>query len=98
MVNHSSRLPFCAELLYHRADVGFPREGFVLCEIVGREVWNWDAKLVQQFGGFGEFVAMHKRLAIGPGPLVGCEGVALRLFEIADGLPEQCQVARREPA
>lgn len=70
------------------ADVGFPGERFVLGWVVGREVGDGDVHLLEQFGGLGEFVAVHIRLAVGPSPFVGGQRVSLHLRGVAEGEPE----------
>src|ERR1017187_8055617 len=60
----------------------------VLGWVVGRKVGNLRAELLQQGAGFGQFVAMNVGLAIRPRPLVGREGVLLRLLAVADGEPQ----------
>ena len=75
------------------AKIGLPREGFVFGGIVGRQVGKGHAQLVQQLRGFGELVAEHIRLAIGPAQGVGGQGVVLGLVEIAKRLPNPCEGA-----
>src|ERR1700722_9560480 len=86
---------FRSELFDRGADVGFPREGFVLARVVGGKVWNRYAKLIQQFGCLGERAAVHIRLSISPGRLVGFHGVVLSWFEISDGPAEECECVMR---
>ena len=62
---------FLRRKLFHGgADVGLPGEGFVLVGVVGREVRDGHVELREQFGGLGELVTVHIRLAVGPGRLV----------------------------
>jgi len=84
-----------AEFFDGGADVGFPGERFVLVRVVGREVGDGDVHLLEQFGGLGEFVAVHIRLAVGPGPPVGGQRVGLRLLGVAKGEPELGEEAMR---
>ena len=78
-----------------RADVIFPRQFLVLGGVIGREVRDADFHLSEQFGGLGEFVAVHIRLAVGPGPFVRGEGVVFCLFGVAESEPELGKEAMR---
>ena len=78
-----------------RADVIFQLQLLVHGGVVGWEVGDGDVHLSEQFGGLGEFVAVHIRLAVGPGPFVRGEGVVFCLFGVAESEPELGKEAMR---
>ena len=49
----------------------------MLVRVVRRELRNRNHELVEKLGRLGQLVAMHVRLAIGPGLFVGRNGVRL---------------------
>src|ERR1019366_1548361 len=79
---------FGAEFLDGGGHVVLPGELFILGRVVGRQIGNLRAELLQQGAGFVQFVAPDIRLAIRPGPLVGRVGVLRRPLAVADGKPQ----------
>ena len=88
----------CLQLLNRGADIGFPEEGLVLSRVIRRQHGHGDVHLLEQFGGLGEFVAVHIWLTIGPGPAVGGQSVVLGFGAVADAKPKHGEVTMRRLA
>ena len=79
-----------SELRDGGSHVVLPGELFVPGRVIGREVGDGHIHPPEQFGGPGELMAVHVRLAVGPGPLGRRRGTCgFACLGVAEGEPEQ---------